>query len=70
MSKLNAHPQRETKIRKWIERLGPDDEFSARDIARDLNLMPVEVGNILKTCDVMIVGKRYKCGSVWKRCES
>lgn len=66
MSRARAHPKREDKIVQWVGNLKPGDEFQARQIAKDLNLMPVEVGNILKLKDnLMVVG--YMNGAVWKK---
>lgn len=67
MSRSRAHPQRETKIIRWINtNIKPGEEFQARDIAKALNIMPVEVGNLLKKQEgIQIVG--YMNGSVWQR---
>jgi hypothetical protein len=44
-----GHPRRVLKIQDWV--LGADEPFTSRQISLDLNLLPVEVGNILKGID-------------------
>ena len=62
------HPQREQKIRKWIGLLPPGKQFRAGDVAKDLNLTPVEAGNYLKFIDnVEIYGKVYSTGVIWRK---
>jgi hypothetical protein len=67
MSRSSAHPLRERKIIKWISGKSPGHEFGAREIAKDLDLMPVEVGNILKyQGNIKIVRYEYRQGAVWQ----
>jgi hypothetical protein len=68
MSAGKAHPQRENRIVKWITTKQPGDTFTAKQIAKSLDLMPVEVGNILKFHDdkVRICRQEYRMGAVWE----
>jgi hypothetical protein len=68
MSSLKAHPLRESKIIKWVAALSDGEEFLARQIAKDLDLMGVKVGNVLKyQPNVRIVRKQYMQGTVWQK---
>ena len=68
MSSAKAHPQREAKIIKWVNALNDGEEFLARQIAKDLDLMGVEVGNVLKCQpNVRIARKQYLQGTVWQK---
>ena len=66
MSRAAAHPLRERKIIKWISGKQPGEEFCARNVAKDLNLTGIEVGNILKYQEnIRIVRNEYPVGAVW-----
>jgi len=66
MSSLRSHPQREKKVAAWIDALPDGKEFHARQIAKSLNLMGVEVGNILKSQPNVMKGrKEFLSGQIW-----
>lgn len=66
MTGVRAHPKRKEKIVQWVSKLQIGEEFQARQIAKDLDIMPVEAGNVLKCQDNLIVS-RYMNGAVWKK---
>jgi hypothetical protein len=65
MSGISGHPQRETKIRQWVNKLEPGQTFRSTDIAKSLNLTPVEVGNQLKAIDNVQISHRIGTKVVW-----
>ena len=68
MSSLRSHPQREKKVVAWIDALPDGKEFHARQIAKSLNLMGVEVGNILKSQPNVIKSrKEFLSGQLWMK---
>jgi hypothetical protein len=68
MSSLRSHPQRESKIIKWVDALNDGEEFHARQIAKELNLMPVEVGNIIKLLPNAKKSRLvYLTGQIWQK---
>jgi len=68
MSSLRSHPQREKKVAAWIDALPDGKEFHAREIAKALNLMGVEVGNILKSqTNVIKSRKEFLSGQIWQK---
>ena len=69
MSSAKAHPQRETKIRKYVDTFKPGERFRASDVAKPLNLTPVEVGNVLKFIDTIRV-VHHNPGAIWERIEN
>ena len=68
MSSAKAHPQREKKVMAWVATLPDGKEFHARQIAKELNLMGVEVGNILK-CQTNVIKcrKEFLSGQIWQK---
>lgn len=70
MSRKLSHPSRESKIQDWINKLPTGTEFFARDVAKDLNLMPQEAGNYLKFQDTCRISRYiFGVGAVWVRLE-
>lgn len=66
MSSLKSHPQREKKVCAWVDALPDGKEFHARQIAKELNLLGVEVGNILKyQANVIKSRKEFLSGQIW-----
>lgn len=68
MSSSNGHPLRAHKIRKYVDRFKPGEQFLASDVSKPLNLTPVEVGNALKFIETVHVAYRTAgSGAVWER---
>jgi hypothetical protein len=68
MSSLRSHPQREKKVCAWVDALPDGKEFHARQIAKSLNLMPVEVGNIIKLLPNAKKSRLvYLTGQIWQK---
>jgi len=60
------HPRREHKIIKWLNALPAGKEFLSREIAKDLDLMPAEVGSTLKCLsEVRISRQEWPIGTIW-----
>lgn len=68
MSSSNGHPQRERKIRKYVEKMyKPGDTFLASDVSKPLNLTAVEVGNCLKFIKTLRIARRpFGSGATWE----
>ena len=69
MSNSSGHPLRESKIRKYVDRMyKPGDTFRASDIAKPLNLTSTEVGNALKFIETIKIAYHANgTGAVWER---
>jgi len=65
MSSLRSHPIRESKIIKWVSEKKPGFEFTARDIAKSLNLTAVEVGNVLKMQGNVRIARHESMTTIW-----
>jgi len=69
MSRIRGHPLRESKIRKYVDRMyKPGDRFRASDVAKPLNLTSTEVGNALKFIETIKIAYHANgTGAVWER---